>query len=208
MQICSIANTILETRSLKECMHPSDQVPRRPVPVWNQSIWAYWTSLPSDCYFMCFQFSKPLYSLFQLKSIHLLYLLGRGLLAQSTESQDAQNNKNFLKCTMHKGQEESSAHEGSSSLDQEQDPEVFIQPSQVQLVPNMFMPYIEGPKMDWTVNDSLYQRFLQWCLKCENMLWVWACNVTWEKAMQEGNCFKWWGLAWTNMFLGASPMKT
>ena len=32
------------------------------------------------------------------------------------------------------------------------------------------MPYIEGSKMDWTVNDSLYHRFLKWKLKCENIL--------------------------------------
>ena len=32
------------------------------------------------------------------------------------------------------------------------------------------MPYTEGPKMDWTVNDSLYHRFLKWPLKCENIL--------------------------------------
>ena len=34
----------------------------------------------------------------------------------------------------------------------------------------MFMPYIEGPKMDWTVNDGLYHRFWKWNLKCENIL--------------------------------------
>ena len=34
----------------------------------------------------------------------------------------------------------------------------------------MFMPYIEGPKRDWTVNDSLYHCFLKWKFKCENML--------------------------------------
>ena len=62
-------------------------------------------------------------------------------------------------------QEESSAHEESPSSDQEQDPEVFIQPSQAQNVPNMFMPYIEGPKMDWTVKDGLYHRFLKWHLE-------------------------------------------
>ena len=33
-----------------------------------------------------------------------------------------------------------------------------------------FMPYIEGPKMDWTVNDGLYHWFLKWKLKCENIL--------------------------------------
>ena len=32
------------------------------------------------------------------------------------------------------------------------------------------MPYIEGTKMDWTVNDGLYQRSLKWHLKCENIL--------------------------------------
>ena len=71
--------------------------------------------------------------------------------------------------TMEKVQEESSTHEESSSSDQEQDPEVFFQPSQAQVVPNMFTPYIEGPKMDWRVNDVLYHRFLKWCLKCENI---------------------------------------
>ena len=33
-----------------------------------------------------------------------------------------------------------------------------------------FVPYIEGPKMNWTVNDGLYHRFRQWKLKCENIL--------------------------------------
>ena len=42
--------------------------------------------------------------------------------------------------------------------------------SEAQLVPPMFMPYIESPKMDWTVNDGLYHRFLKWKLKCENIL--------------------------------------
>ena len=32
------------------------------------------------------------------------------------------------------------------------------------------MPYIVGPDMDWTVNDGLYNRFLKWKLKCENIL--------------------------------------
>ena len=34
----------------------------------------------------------------------------------------------------------------------------------------MFTPYIEGPKMDWTVNNGLYHRFLKWYLKFENVL--------------------------------------
>ena len=67
-------------------------------------------------------------------------------------------------------QNESSTHEESSSSDQEQDIEVFIQSSQEPLLPNMFMPYIEGPKVDWTVNDGLYHRSLKWHLKSENIL--------------------------------------
>ena len=34
----------------------------------------------------------------------------------------------------------------------------------------MYVPYIEGPKMDWTVNDSLYHRFQKLKIKCENIL--------------------------------------
>ena len=34
----------------------------------------------------------------------------------------------------------------------------------------MCMTYIEGPKIDWTVNDGFYHRFLKWKLKCENIL--------------------------------------
>ena len=56
-------------------------------------------------------------------------------------------------------------------IDQEPDSEVSFHPSRTQqAIPTMSMPYIEGPKMDWTVNDALYHRFLKWCLKCENIL--------------------------------------
>ena len=65
--------------------------------------------------------------------------------------------------TTAKIQDESSAHEEPSHSDQEQGTEVSIQLSRAQLLPKMFMPYIEGPKMDQTVNDSLYHRFLKWC---------------------------------------------
>ena len=67
-------------------------------------------------------------------------------------------------------QEESSTHEESPCSDQEQDPEVFFQPSQEQVVSNIFMPYTEDPKMDWTVDDGLYHRFLKWHLKYQNIL--------------------------------------
>ena len=64
-----------------------------------------------------------------------------------------------------------SSQEELSSSDQEPDPEITFQPPrQPQPIPGMFMPYIEDPKMDWTVNDGLYHRFLKWHLKCENIL--------------------------------------
>ena len=50
------------------------------------------------------------------------------------------------------------------------DPRLQPSTSQAQFVPAMYMSYIEGPKMDWTVNDGLYHRFLKWKLKCENIL--------------------------------------
>ena len=63
-----------------------------------------------------------------------------------------------------------------TSLQQESEPEqeVFTNPPNPQVhqpvYPGTYMPYIEGPKMDWMVNDALYHRFLKWKLKCENIL--------------------------------------
>ena len=69
------------------------------------------------------------------------------------------------------------SQEESSCSDQETDAEVSFHPPRVppvhpvhQVIPSMYMPYIEGPKMDWTVNDRLYHHFLKWRLKCENIL--------------------------------------
>ena len=103
----------------------------------------------------------------------VLYLIGSDLLVKIyrvPRCPDQPKPQKASTSTTEKIQDECSAHEESSSSDQEQDWEVFIQPSKVQLLPNMFMPYLEGPKMDWTVNDGLYYRFLKWHLKCENIL--------------------------------------
>ena len=59
----------------------------------------------------------------------------------------------------------------NSASDQEQDPDVSFHPVvPPNNIPTMFMPYIEGPKMNWTVDDGLYHRFLKWHLKCEMIL--------------------------------------
>ena len=67
-----------------------------------------------------------------------------------------------------------SSHEESTSSDHESENEISFHPSRPQApnpaMHNMFIPYIEGPKMDWTVNDSLYHCFFKWKLKCKNIL--------------------------------------
>ena len=32
----------------------------------------------------------------------------------------------------------------------------------------MMIPHIEGPRMDWTVDDALHSRFIRWRIKCKN----------------------------------------
>ena len=64
-------------------------------------------------------------------------------------------------------------HETSEEESTSSDQEVFLNPQPsagAQEMPNMYTPYIEGLQMDWTVNDGLYNRFLKWQLKCENIL--------------------------------------
>ena len=58
-----------------------------------------------------------------------------------------------------------------SSSGQESDPEVFFHPILTSHPTHtMFMPYVKGPKMNWTMDDGLYHRFLKWHLKCETIL--------------------------------------
>ena len=69
-------------------------------------------------------------------------------------------------------QEDSNLSQESSSDDVVvlQSPQFQPSTSQTQAMQQMYMPYIEGPKIDWTLNDSLYHRFLKWKIKCENVL--------------------------------------
>ena len=65
-------------------------------------------------------------------------------------------------------QDETSLHDES-----EPEQEVFThhpQPNMHQPVyTSMYMPYIEGSKMNWMVNDVLYHRFLKWELKMQKI---------------------------------------
>ena len=50
-------------------------------------------------------------------------------------------------------------------------PQALLNPTgQPPVMAGMYMPYIKGPCMDWTVNNNLYHRFLKWHLKCKNIL--------------------------------------
>ena len=101
--------------------------------------------------------------------------------------------------------------EESTSSDQEFDADVSFhtirQQAPPHFPPNMFMPYIEGPHMDWTVNDGLYYRFSKWRLKCKNIL---ECKLALLPEHQK--CKKvvaWSGdLGWTSVCPGACPRKT
>ena len=90
-------------------------------------------------------------------------------------------------------QENTSGSQESSSSEQQmqlQSPALQPSTSQEQFMPPIFMPYIEGSKMDWTVNDGFYHRFLKWRLKCENIL---DCELAMlpESKVQESHSFEW-----------------
>ena len=55
------------------------------------------------------------------------------------------------------------------------------------------MLYIEGPRMDWTINDRLYHRFIKWRLKCKNIP---ECKLAALPEKQQ--CKK--GIAWSGHF--------
>ena len=74
----------------------------------------------------------------------------------------------------------------ASASDQEQDPDVSFCPVvPPNNIPTMFMPYIEGPKMNWTVDDGLYHRFLKWHLKCETILDCELANLPTKQKCQK-----------------------
>ena len=51
----------------------------------------------------------------------------------------------------------------ASVSDHEQDPEISFHPAvPLPIAPTMLMPYIEGLKMNWTMDDGLYHKFLKW----------------------------------------------
>ena len=128
--------------------------------------------------------------------------------------------------------------EEPTSSDHEEDPEVSFHPlqplpphpvGQLLQAAGIYMPYIEGPHMDWTVNDYLYHRFLKWHLKCKNILecklaalpecqqcikvitWSGDCRmdqyVSWKLSSNELTLDTIWGKYEEN-FASHNPMKS
>ena len=52
----------------------------------------------------------------------------------------------------------------------------------------VYMPYIEGPKMNWNVDDGLYNRFLKWKIKCENILECELAMLSESRKCKKGHC--------------------
>ena len=61
------------------------------------------------------------------------------------------------------------------------------------------VPYVDGLKMDWTIDEALHSRFVRWKIKCENIL---DCKLA---ILQESaNCKKviqWSGDAGLDMYI-------
>ena len=55
------------------------------------------------------------------------------------------------------------------SFEQESESEQEVSIRQHQAPTSVYVSYIKGPKMNWTVDDSLYNRFIKWKIKCKNI---------------------------------------
>ena len=69
-----------------------------------------------------------------------------------------------------------------------------------------YITYIEGPKMNWSVDDGLYNRFIKWKIRCENIL---DCELA--LLSEDRKCKKLLHgqeiLVWTNISHGIYQMK-
>ena len=82
----------------------------------------------------------------------------------------------------------------ASDSDHDQDPDVSFHPRvSPNQAPTMFMLHIEGPKMNWTVNDGLYHGFLKWQLKCKTILDCELANLPTKQKCQKV-------IAWSSNF--------
>ena len=90
-------------------------------------------------------------------------------------------------------QDEPSTHEESSSEHGNESEINFNLFHVQQVISSIFTPYIEGPKMNWTVSDDLHHRFLKWRLKGKNILEYELATLV-EKRKYK------WVIAWSGDF--------
>ena len=64
---------------------------------------------------------------------------------------------------LHKSDTVLPEEETSFEQESESQPEVSIR--QHQAPTSVYVPYIEGPKLNWTVDDNLYNWFIKWKIK-------------------------------------------
>ena len=63
----------------------------------------------------------------------------------------------------------------------------------------MMVPYVEGLKMDWTIDDALHSRFIRWRIKCENIL---NCKLAiLQESAKCKNVIQWSGDAGLDMYI-------
>ena len=78
----------------------------------------------------------------------------------------ARENKCLSTSVLTETEEEASHDESSTCVESESEQEVYIShthPNAPQPVYTyMYITYIEGPKIDWMVNDVLYHRLFNW----------------------------------------------
>ena len=67
-------------------------------------------------------------------------------------------------------EEETHTEEGATATPQSNEiPHKKVPHSHFQYS-GIMVPYVEGLKMDWTIDDGLHSRFIRWKIKCENIL--------------------------------------
>ena len=111
--------------------------------------------------------------------------------SNSSANEDQEDFSNVQETSSENGLQEDYNRPQESSSD---DPEVFFNPQlstshtmKEMSKMKMYMPYIKVPVMDWTVNDGLYNRFLKWKLKCENILECELAMLPEARKMYEGD---------------------
>ena len=63
----------------------------------------------------------------------------------------------------------------------------------------MMVPYVEGLKMDWTVDDAHHSRFIRWKMKCENIL---DCKLAiLQESTKCKKVIQWLGVAGLDMYI-------